>query len=158
MNGRLTLRCQQPKTRSRTVCSRHFTTCCPGDLFSVFGLPLAYARWRSGLRKIPLRSKRLEELPVYLLLGAITLATLLRPRGAERVEYEGIPYSQRAGIHNDLVSIGNLCVERHTPRLVVKGTAAVLTRGLGTVTVAVKPRGWSFVRHKVNLETTEAAT
>jgi hypothetical protein len=105
-----------------------------------------------------LRSKRLEEFPVYLLLGAITLATLLRPRGAERVEYEGIPYSQRAGIHNDLVSIGNLCVERHTPRLVVKGTAAVLTRGLGTVTVAVKPRGWSFVRHKVNLETTEAAT
>lgn len=98
-----------------------------------------------------MRSRRLEELPVYLLLGAITLATLLRPRGAERVEYEGIPYSQRAGIHNDLV-------ERHTPRLVVKGTAAVLTRDLGTVTVAVKPRGWSFVRHKVNLETTEAAT
>ena len=90
--------------------------------------------------------------------GRNTLATLLRPRGAERVEYEGIPCSQRAGIHNDLVSIGNLCVERHTPRLVVKGTAAVLTRGLGTVTVAVKPRGWSFVRHKVSLETTEAAT
>ena len=32
VNGRLTLRCQQPKTRSRTVCSRYFTTCCPGDL------------------------------------------------------------------------------------------------------------------------------
>ena len=105
-----------------------------------------------------MRSKRLEELPVYLLLRAITLATLLRPRGAERVKYEGIPYSQRAGIHNDLVSIENLCVERHTPRLVVKGTAAVLTRGLGTVTVAVKPRGWSLVRHKVNLEMTKAAT
>jgi len=30
-----------------------------------------------------------------LLLGAITLASLLRPRGAERVEYEGIRYSQR---------------------------------------------------------------
>ena len=105
-----------------------------------------------------MQSKRLEEFPVYLSPGAITLATLLRPRGAERVEYEGIPYSQRAGIHNDLVSIGNLCVERHTPRLVVKSTAAVLTRDLGTVTVAVKPRGWSFVRHKVNLETTEAAT
>ena len=39
--------------------------------------------------------KTSEELPVYLLLGAITLASLLRPRGAERVEYEGIRYSQR---------------------------------------------------------------
>jgi L-aminopeptidase/D-esterase-like protein len=36
-------------------------------------------------------------LPVYLLLGAITLATLLRPRGAERVENECIPYSQGIG-------------------------------------------------------------
>ena len=99
-----------------------------------------------------------EELPVYLLLGAITLATLLRPRGAERVEYEGIPYSQRGGIHNNLVGIKNLCVERHAPGLVANGTAAVLTRGLGTVTVAVKPRGWSLVRHKVNLEMIKAAT
>jgi hypothetical protein len=30
-------------------------------------------------------------------------------------------------------------------------------RGLGTVTVAVKPRGWNLVRHKVNLEMTKAA-
>jgi hypothetical protein len=66
---------------------------------------------------------------------------LLRPRGAERVEYEGIPYSQRGGIHNNLVGIKNLCVERHAPGLVANGTAAVLTRGLGAVTVAVKPRG-----------------
>ena len=65
-----------------------------------------------------------EELPVYLLLGAITLATLLRPRSAERVEYEGILYSQRAGIHNDLVGIKNLWVERHAPGLVANGTAA----------------------------------
>jgi hypothetical protein len=85
------------------------------------------------------------------------LATLLRPRGAERVEHQGIPYSQRAGIHNNLVSIKNLCVERHAPRLVVNDTAAVLTRGLGTVTVVVKPRGWSLVRHRVNLEMTIAA-
>ena len=74
------------------------------------------------------------------------------------MEYEGIPYSQRGGIHDNLVRINNLCVERHTPALVVNGTAAVLTRGLGTVTVAVKPRGWSLVRHKVNLEMTKAAT
>jgi hypothetical protein len=99
-----------------------------------------------------------EELPVYLLLGAITLATLLRPRGAKRVEYEGIPNSQRGGIRNNLVGIRDLCVERNAPGFVAKGTAAVLTRGLGTVTVAVKPRGWSLVRHKVNLEMTKAAT
>jgi hypothetical protein len=61
------------------------------------------------------------------------------------VEYECIPYSQRGGVHNDLVGIKNVCVERHTPGLVASGTAAVLTRGLGTVTVAVKPRGWSLV-------------
>jgi hypothetical protein len=83
-----------------------------------------------GLRKIPLRSKGSEELPVYLLLGAITLATSLRPRGVERVEYEGIPYSQRGEIHNNLVGIKNLFVERHAPGLVADGTAAVLTRGL----------------------------
>ena len=68
------------------------------------------------------------------------------------MEYEGIPYSQRGGIHNNLVGIKNLCVERHAPGFVANGTAAVLTRGLGAVTVAVKPRGWSLVRHKVNLE------
>jgi hypothetical protein len=67
------------------------------------------------------------------------------------VEYEGIPYSQRGGIHNNLVGIKNLCVERHAPGLVANGAAAVLTRGLGTVTVAVKPRGWSLVRHKCYL-------
>jgi hypothetical protein len=74
------------------------------------------------------------------------------------VEYEGIPYSQRGGIHNNFVGIKNLCVERHTPGLVANGTAAVLTRGLGTVTVGVKPRGWSLVRHKVNLKMTKATT
>jgi hypothetical protein len=46
------------------------------------------------------------------------------------VEYEGIPYSQRGGIHNNLVGIKNLFVERHAPGLVADGTAAVLTRGL----------------------------
>jgi hypothetical protein len=60
------------------------------------------------------------------------------------VEYECIPYSQRGGVHNDLVGIKNVCVERHTG-LVASGNAAVLTLGLGTVTVAVKPRGWSLV-------------
>jgi hypothetical protein len=30
----------------------------PRNLLSIFGLPLACARWPSGLRKIPLRSKR----------------------------------------------------------------------------------------------------
>jgi hypothetical protein len=99
-----------------------------------------------------------EELQVYLSLGAITLAILLRPRGAKRVEYEGIPNSQRGGIHNNLVGIRDLCVERDAPVLVANGTATVLTRGLGTVTVAVEPRGWSLVRHKVNLEMTKAAT
>ena len=158
MNGRLTLRCQQPKSRSRTFCTRSFTTCCPSNWLSIFGLPLACARWPSGLRKFLCGRKGSEELPVYLLLGAITLATLLRPRGAERVEYEGIPYSQRGGIHNNLVGITNLFVERHAPGLVANGTAAVLTRGLATVTVAVKPRGSSLVRHKVNLEITKAAT
>jgi hypothetical protein len=79
------------------------------------------------------------------------LATLFRPRGTERVQYEGIPYSQRGGIHHNLVGIRNLCVERHAPGLAVNGTAAVLTRGLSTVTVAVKPRGWSLVRHKCYL-------
>jgi hypothetical protein len=74
------------------------------------------------------------------------------------VEYEGIPYSQRSGIHNNLVGIKNLCVESHVPGLVANGTAAVVTRGLGTVTVTVKPRGWSLVRHKVNLGVTKAAT
>ena len=74
------------------------------------------------------------------------------------MEYEGIAYSQRGGIHNNLVGIRNLCVERHAPGLVANGTAAVLTRPLGTVTVALKPRGWSLVRHKVNLEMTKAAT
>jgi hypothetical protein len=83
---------------------------------------------------------------------------LLRPRGAERVEYEGIPYSQRGGIRNNLVGIKNLYVERYAPGLVENGSAAVLTRGLGTVTVAVKPRRWSLVRHKVNLEMTKAST
>jgi hypothetical protein len=34
----------------------------------------------------------------------------------------------------------------------------VLTPGLSTVTVAVEPRGWNLVRHKVNLEMTKAAT
>jgi len=80
-----------------------------------------------------------------------TLATLFRPRGAERVQYEGIAYSQRGGIHHNLVGIKSLCVECHAPRLVVNGTAAVLTRGLSSVTVAVKPRGWSSVRHKCYL-------
>jgi hypothetical protein len=80
-----------------------------------------------------------------------TLAILFRPRGAERVQYEGIAYSQRGGIHHNLVGIKSLCVECHAPRLVVNGTAAVLTRGLSTVTVAVKPRGWSSVRHKCYL-------
>jgi len=92
------------------------------------------------------------------LLGTITLATLLRPRGAERVEYEGIPCSQRGGVHNNLVGIKDLCVERQAPGLVANGTATVLARGLGTVTVAVEPRGWNLVRHKVNLEMTKAAT
>ena len=98
-----------------------------------------------------------EELKVYL-PGEITLATLLRPRDAERVEYEGISYSQRGRIHNNLVGIKHFLVERHAPGLVANGTAAVLTRGLCTVTVAVKPRGWSLVPHKVNLEMTKAAT
>jgi hypothetical protein len=80
-----------------------------------------------------MRSKASEELLVYLLLGAINLATLPRPRGAERVEYEGIPYSQRCGIHHNPVGTKNRSVERH-------------------VTVAVKPRGWRLVRHKVTLE------
>src|SRR6267378_4572793 len=53
-----------------------------------------------------------------------------------------------------ILCIKNLCVECHAPGLVANGTAAVLTRGLGTVTVAVKPRGWSLVRHKANLEMT----
>jgi hypothetical protein len=53
VNGRLTLRCQQPKSRSRTVCTRGFTTCCPGNLLSIFGLPVACARWPSGSKKIP---------------------------------------------------------------------------------------------------------
>jgi hypothetical protein len=70
-----------------------------------------------------------------------------RPGGAERVEYEGIPNSQRGGIHNNLVGIKNLRIKSHAPGLVANGTAAVLTRGLGTVTVAVKPSGWSSVRH-----------
>ena len=70
-----------------------------------------------------------------------TLAILFRPRGAERVQYEGIAYSQRGGIHHNLVGIKSLCVECHAPRFVVNGTAAVLTRGLSIVTVAVKPRG-----------------
>jgi serine/threonine protein kinase len=35
-----------------------FHNLCPGNLFSIFWLPLACARWPSGLRKIPLRSKR----------------------------------------------------------------------------------------------------
>jgi hypothetical protein len=74
------------------------------------------------------------------------------------VEYEGIPNSQRGGIHNNLVGIRYLCVERDAPGLVENGTAAVFTRGLGAVTVAVKPRGWSLVRHKVNLEMTKATT
>ena len=107
----------------------------PGNLLSIFRLPLAGARWPSGLRKGS------EKLPIYLLLAAITLANFLRPRGANRVEYEGIPYSQRGGIHNNLVGIKNLCVERQAPGLVANGTAAVLTRGLGTVTAAVKPSG-----------------
>src|SRR5258708_3727037 len=81
-----------------------------------------------------------------------------RPGGAERVEYEGIPNSQCGGIHHNLVGIKDLCVERDAPGLVANGTAAVLTRGLGTITVAVKPHGWSLVRHKVNLEMTKAAT
>jgi hypothetical protein len=76
-----------------------------------------------------------------------TLAILFRPRGAERVQYEGIAYSQRGGIHHNLVGIKSLCVECHAPRFVVNGTAAVLTRGLSIVTVAVKPRGRSSVRH-----------
>jgi hypothetical protein len=95
---------------------------------------------------------------VFEVSQLVALATLLRPRGAERVEYEGIPYSQRGGIHNNLVGIENLWVERKAPGLVANGTATVLTRGLGTVTVAVKPRGWSLVRHKVNQEMTKAAT
>jgi hypothetical protein len=76
------------------------------------------------------------------------LATLFRPRGAERVQYEGIAYSQRGGIHHNLVGIKSVCVECHAPGLVVNGTAAVLTRGLSTVAVAMKPHGWSSVRHK----------
>jgi hypothetical protein len=80
-----------------------------------------------------------------------TLATLFRPRGAEQVQYEGIAYSQRGGIHHNLVGIKSLCVECPAPGLVVNGTAAVLTRGLSTVTVAVKPRGWRSVRHKCYL-------
>ena len=78
-----------------------------------------------------------------------------RPSGAERVEYEGIPNSQRGGIHDNLVGIKGLCVEGDAPVLVANGTAAVLTRGWGTMTVAVKPHGWSLVRHKVNLEMTK---
>lgn len=97
-----------------------------------------------GLRKIPLRSKGFRGITGFI-AGAITLATLLRPRGAERVKYEGIPYSECAGIHNNLVGIKNLCVERHAPGLVPNSTTAVLTGGLGTVTVAVKPHGWSLV-------------
>ena len=81
-----------------------------------------------------------------------------RPGGAKRVEYEGIPNSQRGGIHDNLVGIKGFCVERDAPMLVANGTAAVLTRGWGTMTVAVKPHGWSLVRHKVNLEMTKAAT
>ena len=83
---------------------------------------------------------------------------MLRPCGAERVEYEGIPYSQCGGIHNNLVGIKNLGVERQAPGLMANGTVTVLTRGQGTVTVAVKPRGWNLVRHEVNLEMTKAAT
>jgi hypothetical protein len=63
-----------------------------------------------------------EELRVYLLLGAVAQATLHRPRGAERVEYEGISYGQRSGIHGNLVGIKNLCVKGHAPGLVVNGT------------------------------------
>ena len=81
-----------------------------------------------------------------------------RPSGAERVEYEGIANSQRGGIHDNLVGIKGFCVERDAPVLVANGTAAVLARGWGTMTVAVKPRGWNLVRHKVNLEVTKAAT
>lgn len=53
-----------------------------------------FSPWRFVLQLLPTSctwSKRSEELPVYLLLGGITLAALLQPRGAERVEHEGIP-------------------------------------------------------------------
>jgi hypothetical protein len=117
-----------------------------------FGLPLACARWPSGVKensfavgKVP-RNYRFTDC-----WAQSTLAILFRPRGAERVQYEGIAYSQRGGIHHNLVGIKSLCVECHAPRLVLNGTAAVLTRGLSTVTVAVKPRGWSSVRHKCYL-------
>ena len=49
----------------------------PGNLASILGLPLACARWPSGLRKIPLRSEGSEELPGYGLLGAINPGNLV---------------------------------------------------------------------------------
>ena len=81
---------------------------------------------------------------VFEVSQLVALATLLRSRGAERVEYEVIRNTQRSGISNNLVGMRNLCVERHAPRLVANGTAAVPTR-LGPVTVAVTPHSWSLV-------------
>jgi hypothetical protein len=62
---------------------------CPSNLFSMFGPPLTCARWshRSAEQFLCGREGS-EELPVHLLLKAIILATLLRPRCAERMEYE----------------------------------------------------------------------
>ena|SRR5690349_9167074 len=147
MDG-FTLRCQHPKSRSRIVCTRSFTACCRGKFALHFRAPSCMrtlAFWvkenSSAVGKV-LRNYRFTDC-----WAQSTLAILFRPRGAERVQYEGIAYSQRGGIHHNLVGIKSLCVECHAPRFVVNGTAAVLTRGLSIVTVAVKPRGRSSVRH-----------
>jgi hypothetical protein len=73
------------------------------------------------------------------------------PRDAKGVKYEGVSDGQRGGIDDDFVGINDRCVERDTPRLVANDTVAMLTRGLGTVAVAVEPRFGSFVRHTVIL-------
>ena len=102
----------------------------------------------NGLQKRPVRNKVSREILASTISWAIY--------GAARKWFFS-PERQRGGIHNNLVGIKNLCVECHAPGLVANGTAAVLTRGLGIVTVVVKPRGWSLVRHKANLEMTKAA-
>ena len=61
------------------------------------------------------------------------------PCGTERVENQCIADAQHRGVDDDLISVRNCWIKREAPGFVTGAAAAVLTRVLSAVTVAVKP-------------------
>jgi len=81
-----------------------------------------------------------------------TLANLLSPGGAERVEYKCVSNRQLTGIHNNLIGIINNWIPCDTPGFVADDSFAMFASCFRAVTVAVVDGSRSFVGHTESLD------